>query len=131
MRNYIIYSLETGSILRNIICSKNSIDIQLKTDEAYLQGTLTSSLHYVNLTTKVVQKKTIFNLVINKLIITADGIDNIISTNIPVGTELIFDGERYTINDGIMDITLNVTGIYKVILKYPQYITEEFEIEGI
>lgn len=131
MINFIQYDPTTGRIFHNGSCAEKRLSLQIEEglDTLPLKGSYKTD--YVDLTTLTVKPKIAFNLIINKLIITADGIDNIISTNIPVGTELIFDGERYIINDGIMDITLNVAGIYRVILKYPQYITEEFEIEGI
>ena len=61
----------------------------------------------------------------------ADGIDTITSDSVPIGTELVFDNEKYVINDGNLEITLDVIGLYNLRLRYPQYLDEVIEIEGI
>ena len=129
--NYVKYDPNTGKIKHSGSCPERAIDLQVTAGLITLVGDGSYKTDYVDLDTLEIKPKTIFTLIVNKLIVTADGVDNIVSTNVPAGTKLIFDGERYIIDDGIMDITLDVIGIYELRLIYPQHITEVFDIEGI
>ena len=44
--NYIIYNLN-GEILRTVSCAPSMIDIQLGTDEVYIEGTCNDEVEYV------------------------------------------------------------------------------------
>ncbi|MBY5962096.1 hypothetical protein [Marinobacter nauticus] len=72
-----------------------------------------------------------FSLSINKSIITADGVDTITITNIPADTLVTWwDGQQDIITDGILEITSDLEGEYKIILDHPHYLQESLTFEA-
>lgn len=72
-----------------------------------------------------------FSLSINKSIITADGVDTITIDNIPNDTTVTWwDGQQDIINDGILEITSDFEGEYRIILDHPHYLQETLTFEA-
>lgn len=79
---------------------------------------------------KVIAKQQ-FSLSINKSIITADGVDTITINNIPNNTTVTWwDGQQDIITDGILEITSDLAGDYKITLDHPHYLTETINFEA-
>ena len=127
--NFIQYNSTTGRVLHSGTCPSSTLHLQDVEGLVTLEGIGSIKADYVD--AGVVKAKTSFNLTLNKTTVTADGVDTITSSNVPLGTILRFDGETYEIDDGELEITLDVVGVYQLRLDYPQNIKEVIEIEGI
>ncbi len=131
MSDFIQYDPNTGKIKHSGSCPEKLLTLQNIEGLTRLDVVGNRKTDYVDLDTLEIKPKTTFNLTLNKTTIDADGIDTITSNNVPLGTVLLFDGEKYIIDDRELGITLDVVGLYELKLSYPQYLDEVIEIEGI
>ncbi len=132
-KHVIYYDLVTGEILH----TGYGTDIEIQAAETedmgnmgFLEGVGESSKHYINVNTVEVVNKTSLPILIDKLIIAADGEESITISNIPIGTVITLDEEVYTVNDGIFELTFDLPKKYGLTLKHPKYYKRRGTLEG-
>ncbi len=123
--NYIIHNA-AGEVLRTVSCDPSMIDIQLSTGESYIEGTTNDELQYV-LNGKPVNKQVI-PATVNKLNITADGVDSIIIDNLPSPSTVIIDSQSIEVLDGLLEFTLDQPGNFTVTCAGFPYSPVDFEV---
>ena len=131
----IIYKINTGEILRNVDMPEDFIPYQVGEGEAFLetQITINDGIHYVD--NDVVLEKVIQPILLNKITINADGIDELIFSNAPLGTIKIDNLQtKETISgtiEGTDTFSTTIPGTYKIkIISFP-YLDFEATIEAI
>ena len=130
----IIYKINTGEILKNVDMPEDFIPYQVGEGEAFLetQITIDDGIHYVD--NDVVLEKVIQPILLNKTTINADGIDQLIFSNAPLGFIKIDNLQtKETISGTIEDtdtFSTTIPGIYKIkIISFP-YLDFEATIEA-
>lgn len=111
---YIIYN-SVGEILRAVTCPVNMIDIQLSTDESYIEGTCNDVTQYVlnNVLTDKPSMDTILT-------------DNII-TGLPVPSTVSVDGQVFSVSDGVLEFTIDQVGTYEIICEAVNYLPMTYQ----
>ena len=120
-----------GVIQRIVNCGVDEAPLQTEQDENFVEvpSNITDLTHYIDngqLSTKLA-----LPLSINKSIIAADGVDTITINNIPADTIITWwDDQQDIITDGILEITSDLEGEYKIILDHPHYLQETLTFEA-
>ena len=130
---YGIYKLGIGEITQVGTCLPANYNLQTPTNNAL--GLVELPLHswdyYVDTaaTPHEVKPKTAYPLTINKTAIVADGVDQIIITNLLNPTKVTWpDGEETIETDGEARFSLDLAGEYTVTLEAVPYLTEVINV---
>jgi hypothetical protein len=133
MINYFVYELATGEIKYDGICMPIVLDSQpLEAgDELIVTTSGGVETSYVDIAAHPhqVKTKTAYPLTINKTTIVADGVDQIIITNLLNPTKVTWpDGEETIETDGEASFSLDLAGEYTVTLEAIPYLTEVINV---
>lgn len=124
MKSFIVYDDTTGQILRKGNCGDDEVEYQaIESNELVLEVLSEPffNLHYVDLVSDphLIQSKTESPAVINKLSMTADGVDSIVIDDIPNPTTITIivpEGatkiDPVVVDDGDLSFTCNFKGTY-------------------
>jgi hypothetical protein len=131
----IIYKINTGEILRNVDMPEDFIPYQVGEGEAFLetQVTINDGIHYVD--NDVVLEKVIQPILLNKTTINADGIEELIFSNVPLASIKIDNLQtKETLSgtiEGTDSFSTTIPGTYKIkIISFP-YLDFEATIEAV
>lgn len=123
MKPYIFYRLSDGFILRKILTDDDDTPIP-NAGEGYIESASNIDDSYVDITVNpaVVVAKSVF----------PDGVlaGGYFTVNVPVGTTAIWQGQRYQVDDGVLEVLINEAGVFPLTLYHPKYIVREYEIEN-
>ena len=125
------YDLNTGEILRNRSQPVDYIEEDLHDGEGYIVERSNDITQYVDTTSKKIIDKQEIPCSINKLTIDADGVDEIIISNLPNPSDIeIVDMENYLVIDNTFEFTIDTPGEYKIICKSFPYLDKEYTINA-
>lgn len=62
--------------------------------------------------------------------IPADGNTSAVLSGLPAGTEVIVDGVSFTVDDGDFELVVSTPGAYRVQVRHPRYIWQEWTINA-
>ncbi len=131
---YVIYDTITGEILRKISCPVSQRNHQINNmNEAILEGTFDSNTQSI-INNKIATRPE-FAAVINKTEVDADGIDLVILNNIPINAKAVIRGGGTThsvtqIVDGVLELTFDTEGKYRIKLTNFPYQSKEFTVNA-
>lgn len=112
---YIIYNID-GEVLRTVSCAPSMIDVQLGTDESYIEGTCNDVTQYV-----------LNDTVTDKPSMSATLIGNVI-TELPVPSTVSIDGQVFSVPDGILEFTIDQVGTYDIVCEAVNYLPKKFTV---
>ena len=133
MKDFIVYSNITGEILRQGRCQ--GVDILLQpsnTNESVIEASDSNdNIHKIDLNTLEIIFKIPIPVIINKTTISADGVDNIIISDLPNPTAVsIVDEGSWEITDGVFEFTTETVGEYIIKLRSSLYLDVEYLINA-
>lgn len=135
---FVVYDSNTGQIASVGDCPPEFEDDQQgwKPEHAVLTGQTVEpgahSTHYVDVTQNppVVTAKQANPITADKTQVTADGVDAVTFSNVPVGT--IARGEQdIIVNDGFLEMTCDTPITFRVLFLHPEYLDISFAIAAI
>lgn len=106
--NFIVYA-PSGEILRTGQCSREQVALQ---GSLVLEGEASDLNHYI-LVGKVTPRP-VFDLGYSSLQVAADGIDELLITAIPTGTQCMAQGMVFTVNDGALHFATSEPGAFTI-----------------
>jgi hypothetical protein len=140
MANYIIFE-ENGNVLGSGSCPTGEELNQVESGYFILISNDDFEKDiYVDMNLMEIKNKTEMSSIINKEILTADGIDEIIITNLYNLTKIILNKledeksiymGQYEITDGSFEISLEDAGVYKITLSSVPFLDKEYMITAI
>lgn len=133
MKHYVIYEKATGAILMNgFVGALSSVAPHADTHEIIeTDGTITSDTHYV-VDGKAVAKGA-SGATCDKTSVAANGTDLVTIGGLPVPCTLVLNGPRtglYYVTDGVVELTFQVKGDYKVEIFSITELFKEFVIHA-
>jgi hypothetical protein len=129
--NLIIYDTITGHINRISSCPASMASTQAQTGETAIEGTADDATQIIDVLTETVIDKSILPSSINKVSILADGIDQIIISNLPNPTFISIEGEgRWIVSDGLFEFTVDTPGEYEFTCQSPLYLEVGYTINA-
>jgi hypothetical protein len=57
-------------------------------------------------------------------------VSGLFTMQVPINTNIVWDNESYTVDDGLLEIEIDQPGSYKLLLTHPCYFTKELTIEN-
>lgn len=134
MNSYAIYDSATGKIDRIYQGTEAEAQLQPLQGESVIevaQG-VTDVNSFVVTSTGTVESKQAFPISASATEITADGVDELVITGIPVGTTVTWpDGQQDEVTDGEVRFSVDLVGTYTLRLEALQYLTEDITVEAI
>ena len=124
------YCKISGKILSTGIMQVSLLDLHIA-DEPYVVGNYNWDTHYINLDTHQPILRNECPYSINKTIFTADGVDAITITALPVPCLVSIDDATYTVTDSIFEFSTGLKGKYKIILEHFPFLTTEIEVTAV
>ena len=130
MKTFTIYNILTGEVKRIGSAPDNMVAIQALDGEGIiLNEMLDHDTQYI--INSIPTLRTEMLTTINKLIISADGIDVCVIQNIPLNTEIFINDVFKGIElDGITEISFDTLGIYNIKLVLFPYLNMEYIINA-
>lgn len=135
MAHYVVYFTATGAI-KNV----GEGNLAQVSEHPYPPGQdwlevpeYVDHSYYINLVELVAYPKILMNLSLSTTSIMANASETATVTNIPIGTVItnLGDGWTATVNDGVFEFSVDMTGTYTFHLTAVQYLDEEFTIEAV
>jgi hypothetical protein len=132
MQSYITYNLTTGAISSKISGPDSQFAAETS-NEGFIEDTIGIDIekYYVDLNTVTLLERQKLNLSINKTSINSDGIDKIIISNIPVGSQVRILTDNLTINDSIFEFTSDIKGKFRILIDKFPFLQEEVIVNAI
>jgi hypothetical protein len=117
---YIVYDKGSGIITRSVK-TNTPPEVWLSEDEAYLEGDgfVADDVYYV-VGGEIVERPDM-PISVNKQEILADGVDEVVITNIPANTQCFCVGNNVVIDDGEFAFSTDTAGRYMITLTNPPY----------
>lgn len=132
MINYSCYSNVTGQFLWGGSVPKYMFDIQSTDEVTAIEGVYDPDTQYVDLTTGKITDKPTLTINQNKTQIQADGVDEWVLSDLPVGSSVTWpDGEISIIDDGEIIFSVDLEGVYIFKIDSFPYLKTEVSIEAI
>lgn len=131
---YVIYDTITGIADGLYTGPSNTVNAQLSEGQSYIHGVFSFTKNYVDITQDppVIADRLPFPGTQNTSQIQANGTDEWVVLNIPVGSIVTWpDGVISTINDGILQFTVDLAGTYSFVFDSFPYLLEEVSIEAV
>jgi len=131
MKSYIVYNNSTGQILRTGACPDDMVSIQkLSIEEDVIEGEAHDLTQYVIFPSLLVINKEANPASIDKISITADGIDTATISDLPNPTDVRINKDKYVVTDGTFEFTVDTTGTYIIICDAFPYLLKEFTVDA-
>ena len=127
MKDFIEYLMSTGEIKFTGVCSDPSLQQgDWSPLNATIEGSANGRTQYVDIDdNNIVKDKVPMPLAVSKTTLTADGIDMVTISNIPIGTLYVNDSVEFIIDDGILEFTTDIPRNYSLNFSGAKYLPEE------
>jgi len=118
---YVIYTINTGEITRNIVCPESTIQLQVKSGEDYIENIdiVDDTLFYI-VNETATPRPTFSESVLGTTI-----------SNLPIPTTVRTNGNSYTVTDGSAELSFSLPGTYKVYLSSFPYQDKVVEVTQV
>jgi len=128
------YNVETGEILGYMDFSNDHIDNAMTV--GYFAGygivggggIVDRDTHYFNIATEEITPRPIITASINKTILSANVIDSIEISTLPIPCTITIDSETYEVTDGVFEFTVDTPGTYIIKATCFPYQPKEWEV---
>jgi len=136
MIHFAIYVISTGVILQIGSCPRGMFEYQIPSDPTKALIEISERLHiyYVDVSIQphAVIEKIPHPLTVDKTTLTADGVDEVVISNITNPSTIIWpDGQEDEITDGEARFSVDLEGNYTLkIISFTQ-LTEEIQLEAV
>ena len=138
MNHWIIYNDEThpqyhkrGKIISVFEGDQSSAEVCLEQYQSILEGEADPRIHYVDTETHQRTDKSSLTLALSKDTITADGVDEAQLTGLPIPCTVKISEEEVELDDGSLEFSTDMPGIYRVFVTMPASVSEEVTIYAI
>ena len=125
-----IYKTLNGELVRVVRCPDSMIDIQCNSGEKYIDGNYEGSKYYVSNNEAVHRPE--MDIIVDKTILSADGVDSVVISNVQDGAEVFVDGVIFGIveADGVVEISSNVPKEMNIAITLFPYFDKEIAINA-
>jgi hypothetical protein len=125
MANYTIYLSNTGAIAGILACPVANVEgCYDTTTQGIIEGHIDGEKYYIPL--GIITEKIVFPILIDKTKLTADDVDKISITNIPLNTNLTISYSTgcidYVLEDTLIDFNTSISDIYSFTFTNVQYL---------
>lgn len=132
MKNFIIHDA-LGQILRTGSCPDSMVADQLQPGETAIEGTANDATQYIS--GGIVTNKPAIGCTIDKTTMLANGVEVATISGLPNPTQARIVGggsnQQVTVTDGALELTFDLTGVYKVTLTAINKLPQEYSINAI
>jgi len=125
MKKYIVYNND-GRILRTGMCQAKIFLKQANEGENILEGEANDELQLISVSDKLVVDKLPMPIKVNKMEVVED--EEVVITKIPLGAAVDVDRDSHIIDDGLLVLTFDTAGKYKIKFRHFPYLDWEGEI---
>jgi len=115
---YVVYITNSGEITKNIVCPESTIQLQLTSEENYIQN-----IDVVDDT-----KFYIVNETVTPRPTFSESVSGTTISNLPIPTTVRTNNSSYTITDGSAELSFSLPGNYKVYLSSFPYQDKVVEV---
>lgn len=122
----VVYSNTSGEIRRRCNCPPELATAQCGPGDAWVEAwgvEINDSLHRVDLTVwpHAVIEKLAVPFLIDREVISADGVDSATISDIPAGAVVLFEGALHEA-DGAFEFSADLPGVYSLVLRHPLHL---------
>lgn len=128
MKNVIVYDYVTGEILRT--CKTANPKMQAGPGERTLLGVANDETQYVDVVRRVVADKPPIQPVFSKPAVLADGIDELVLSNLPKPCTVRILGDKIIVKDGVLELSIDQPGRYRIIMTAACHLAWEGYLEA-
>lgn len=125
--NYTIHDNQ-GRILRTVSCDPSQAAIQAQAGESMLEGKADDATQYVK--DGLITDMPANPAIIDKITLSADGVDTCLISSIPIGSEVSVEGQTYTVNDSEFIFSLDQPGTYEINITGSPFLPVTFTVEA-
>mgnify|MGYP000206024456 CR=1 FL=1 len=118
--NYTEYSLETGEILS--VGSTSGTLPELPEGMGRIEQAVDMEMYYIDVNSGEIEARSAFPI--------GEFVGDIYHIPLPVGTELLWQGELYVADNNITEILVDQPSAHLLILTHPHYLKREVYIEN-
>lgn len=121
---------KNGEIIRNGQCPRSMLRIQNRSGESSVEGIADDETQFYDVRSKTLRYKHRIYPVIERTKIIADGKDELVISSLPVPCRFYIERTRIDVDDGVLELTIDQAGIYKIKVTATNHLPWESEIEA-